>query len=85
MLLSGKAKEAGLDTPGTEGLTEEEKRVLKLLVVGRNGKEIAAGFHVPQRGQVMPLPTTLATHNATPIVRTNPNATVKTPSNVRQL
>jgi DNA-binding NarL/FixJ family response regulator len=28
--------------PGIEGLTEEEKRVLKLLAVGRTTKEIAA-------------------------------------------
>lgn len=42
ILRSGKTKEAGLDTPGAERLTEEEKRVLKLLVVGRNSKEIAA-------------------------------------------
>jgi len=35
-----------MDTPGAEGLTEEEKRVLELLVVGRNGKEIAADLAI---------------------------------------
>jgi DNA-binding NarL/FixJ family response regulator len=35
-----------VDGPGTERLTEEEKRVLKLLVVGRNGKEIAADLAI---------------------------------------
>jgi DNA-binding CsgD family transcriptional regulator len=38
----GKAEEAGLDTPGIEGLTEEEKRVLDLLVRGTRSQEIAA-------------------------------------------
>jgi hypothetical protein len=42
-------------------------------------------FHVPQRGQVMPLPKMFAISNTTPIVRTNPNVTEKSPSNVRQV
>jgi DNA-binding NarL/FixJ family response regulator len=33
-ILRCKAEEAGLDTPGIEDLTEEEKRVLDLLVRG---------------------------------------------------
>jgi len=33
----------------------------------------------------MPLPTTFAITNAAPIVRRNPNVTVKIPSNVRQV
>jgi len=41
-------------------------------------------FHVPQRGQVTPLPATFAINNATPMGKTNPNVTKKTPSNVRQ-
>jgi DNA-binding NarL/FixJ family response regulator len=41
---SGRARprEAALETPGTEELTEEEKRVLKLLAFGRSVKEMAA-------------------------------------------
>jgi len=36
-----------LDTPETEELTEEEKRVLKLLALGRSVKEMAAELAMP--------------------------------------
>ena len=59
-----------LDTPPTEGwdtpLTEEEKRVLKLLVVGRTGKEMAAELAIsPEmvRGHVQDILVKLGVHS----------------------
>ena len=65
---SGRARprEAALETPGTEELTEEEKRVLKLLAFGRSVKEMAAELAMPPdmvRGHVQNILVKLGVHS----------------------
>jgi DNA-binding NarL/FixJ family response regulator len=65
---SGRARprEAALETPGTEELTEEEKRVLKLLAFGRSVKEMAAELVMPPdmvRGHVQNILVKLGVHS----------------------
>jgi DNA-binding CsgD family transcriptional regulator len=46
-VLSDDDRDPCQDTPGTEELTEEEERVLKLLALGRSGKQMAAELAMP--------------------------------------